>query len=111
MVVVIPIKEAVFSDYLEHNPKLPLHDVLDNLMANEPVARAKTFKFLSDSGIAYVDPLPALKSSAGHELYARTAADMHPGKNGYRVIGEVVFEAYKKNLAVADEGQRPGAKN
>jgi hypothetical protein len=96
MVVVIPIKEEVFSEYLEHNPKVSLSDELNILMENDRLARAKTFKFLSDSEIPYVDSLPALKNSAEHELYARTAADMHPGKDGYRVIGETVFEAYQK---------------
>ena len=96
VVVVIPIKEAVFSDYLEHNSKLPLSDVLDRLLENERVARQKTIKFLSDSSIPYVDPLPALKSSVQQELYARTAADMHPSKNGYRVIAETVAEVYRK---------------
>jgi hypothetical protein len=96
VVVVIPIKEEVFSDYLEHNPKLPLSDVLDKLLPNDRLARQKTFEFLTESGIPYVDPLPALKSSLGDELYARSATDMHPGKNGYRVIAEAAFEASKR---------------
>jgi hypothetical protein len=96
VVVVIPIKEEVFSDYLEHNAKLPLGDVVDKLMPNDRLARQKTFAFLTESNIPYVDPLPALKSSLGNELYARSATDMHPSKNGYRVIGEAVSEAYKK---------------
>jgi hypothetical protein len=97
VVVVIPIKEEVFSEYLDHNPKLPLSTTLDSLLENDRLARDKTFKFLTDSGISYVDPLPALRSSANTKLYARTAADMHPGKNGYKVIGDAVFEAYQKN--------------
>jgi hypothetical protein len=97
LVVVIPTKEMVFSDYLEHNSKLPLSDVLDKLVANERLARERTFKFLTDSRIAYVDPLPVLKSSVQHELYARTAADMHPNKNGYRVIAQAVFEILKQD--------------
>jgi len=90
VVVVIPTKEQVFSEYLEHNPKLPLHDTVDDLIANERIARAKTFHALTDAGIQYVDVLPGLKSSLATQLYARTAADMHPGKNGYRVIAEEV---------------------
>jgi hypothetical protein len=97
VVVVIPIKEAVFSEYLEHNPKLPLSNVIDSLLENDREARAKTFQFLSNSGIPYVDPLPELKASVDGELYDRTAADMHPSKNGYRVIAEAVFEAYERN--------------
>ena len=96
MVVVVPIKEEVFSEYLEHNSKVPMNEVLDSLMVNDRLAREKTFKFLNDAGIPYADPLRALKNAADRELYARTAADMHPGKNGYKVIAESAFEAYKK---------------
>ena len=96
VVVVIPIKEEVFSDYLEHDPNLPLNDVVDKLLPNDRLARQKTFEFLTESNIPYVDPLPALKASMGNELYARSATDMHPGKNGYRVIAEAVVEASKR---------------
>ena len=95
VVTVIPTKEMVFSDFLEHKPELPLSDVLDKLIANERGAREKTFKFLSDSNIRYVDPLPALKGSVDHELYTRTAADMHPNKNGYRVIAQAISQSFE----------------
>ena len=51
MVVVIPTKEMVFSDYLEHNSKIPLDDVIDKLLVNERSALQQTFKFLTDSNI------------------------------------------------------------
>jgi hypothetical protein len=97
LVVVIPTKEMVFSDFLEHNSSLPLSDVLDKVVANQRLARAKTFKFFADSDISYVDALPALQRSVQGELYARTAADMHPNRNGYRVIAEAVFEGLKQS--------------
>ncbi len=93
LVVVIPTKEMVFADYLEHNREIHLGDAIDKLLANERLARERTFRFLKDSGIPYVDTLPALKRSVGQELYARTATDMHPNGNGYRVIAEAIFEA------------------
>jgi len=96
MVVVIPTKEIVFSEYLEHNSKLPLDDVIDKLLVNERVAEQQTFKFLSDANIPAVDPLPALKKSVGEGLYASSAGDMHPNKNGYRVIAEAVAAALKQ---------------
>lgn len=96
LVVVIPAKEMVFEDYLEHSPKLPLSDVLDKLVANERLARDGMFRFLADSSISYVDALPALKAARQKELYARTAADMHPNKNGYRVIAEAILESLKQ---------------
>ena len=76
LVVVIPTKVMVFADYLEHNRKIHLSDAIDKLLANERLARERTFRFLEDSGIQYVDTLPALKRSVGQELYARTASDM-----------------------------------
>jgi hypothetical protein len=101
VVVVIPIKEEVFSDYLERNPKLPLSDVIAKLLPNDRLAREKTFEFLSESHISFVDPLPALKASVGNELYARSATDMHPSRNGYRVIAEAASELCKKTSEVA----------
>jgi hypothetical protein len=93
LVVVIPTKEMVFAEYLEHNKSLRLSGTLDNLLRNERIARERTFAFLADAGVRYVDALPALRRSMGNELYARTAADMHPNGIGYRVIGEAVFSA------------------
>jgi hypothetical protein len=100
MVVVIPTKELVFSEYLEHNTKIPLDDVIDKLLVNERSALQQTFKFLTDSNIAYVDPLPALKRSVSRGLYTGSAGDMHPNKNGYRVIAEAVSEELKQSGAL-----------
>jgi hypothetical protein len=97
LVAVIPTKEMVFSQYLEHNSTLALHDTLDSLIANERLARGTLVKFLTDSDIRYVDTLPALTQSLEHELYVRTAADMHPNRNGYRVIAEAVYRALMQN--------------
>jgi hypothetical protein len=105
LVVVIPTKETVFSDYLEHDSKLPLSDVVDKLLVNERSARVQLFKFMTDANISYVDPLPSLKRSVGQGLYASSAGDMHPNKNGYRVIGEAVAE----HLKHVEAGKHPAA--
>jgi lysophospholipase L1-like esterase len=95
MVVVIPTKEMVYADYLEHNSKIPLDDMIDKLLVNERSALERTFQFMTDEHIAYVDALPALRKAADQGLYARSAGDMHPGRNGYRVIAEAVAGALK----------------
>ena len=99
MVVVIPTKEMVFSDYLEHNPKIPLDDVIDKLLVNERAGREQTFKFLKEAGIPYVDPLPLLRQRVSQGLYAMSAGDMHPNKNGYHAIAEAVAAALKQSQA------------
>jgi hypothetical protein len=97
LVAVIPTKEMVFSEYLEHDRQQPLHDVIVRLIANERIAREKLFKFLAEADVQYVDTLPALKLSVEHELYARTAVDIHPNRNGYRVIAEAISSALDQN--------------
>lgn len=91
--VVIPTKEMTFSEQISPRTSLPLHHVFLKLFANERAAREKLFQFLTDARIRNVDTLPALQRSVSQQLYARSANDMHPGKNGYRVIAEAVFKA------------------
>lgn len=100
MVLVIPTKESVFSAYLEHQPALPLTGVLDRLIAGEREARARLFAFLTEEKIPYVDALDGLTRAVGREpLYAASAIDMHPNKNGYRVIAEAVAPSVREALS------------
>lgn len=96
MVTVIPTKEMVFAEYFAQSPKIPLADVVAGLLRNETIAREKVFGFLKQEGIPAIDTLPALRAGASNQLYARTAADMHPGANGYKVIATVVADALKQ---------------
>lgn len=96
LVAIIPAKEMVFGEYYEQHPELPLSDDVIQTSVNGLLAEKKTVRFLTDSGISYVDTLPALKRSVEQRLYAASAGDMHPNKNGYRVIGEAIAEALKE---------------
>jgi hypothetical protein len=111
VVVVIPTKEMVFADYLEHNSKIYLGETIDELLSNERQARKELFEYFHKNAIRYVDTLPAMTGMAGHELYARSHRDMHPGRNGYRVIAETVVEYLKKNdlLHQRDDDRGPSA--
>jgi hypothetical protein len=99
IVAVIPTKEMVFSQYLEHNRNIALNDVIDRLIQNERIARERTFDFLRSSHIAYADPLPALQGAISQQLYARTASDMHPSKNGYQIVAKVISAAMQPSKA------------
>jgi lysophospholipase L1-like esterase len=101
VVAVIPTKETVFSEYLEHNSALRLSDALDKVIANERIARQKLFDFFDTSGIHYVDTLPALKQSVQHELYTRNAQDIHPNKNGYKLIAEAIAADFENRRRTA----------
>lgn len=98
MVTVIPTKEMVFADYFAQSPTVPLADLVAGLLRNETIAREKVFEFLKQESIPAIDTLPALRAGVSNQLYARTAADMHPGANGYRVIATVVADALKQRV-------------
>jgi hypothetical protein len=107
LVVIIPTKEMVFARYLEGNAGLHLHEALDRLIAHEGMARETLLQFMREADIAHVDALPALREAVGDQLYARTTRDMHPGRNGYRVIGEVVA-AYLEKAGLRADGHNEG---
>jgi hypothetical protein len=58
-------------------------------------------EFLDRAGIPYVDTLPALKRNVTRHLYTQSDRDMHPGKNGYGVIGEAVADFLQKRSVSA----------
>jgi hypothetical protein len=89
-VVIIPTKETVFAQYLQSAPQLNLKDRLDAVISNEEIATSALEDVLKEAGIPYVKALPALRQNIGQKLYYPGPADMHPGPNGYRVIGETV---------------------
>ncbi len=99
VVVVIPTKEMVFSNYLEDDSSLKLADVVRKLILNERIARDAVFKSFRESGIRYIDVLPALQGAIEREIYTRNSGDMHPSKNGYKVIAEAVADSLKRDEA------------
>lgn len=91
IVAVFPTKETVYARYLEHNPTLRMHDSVDRVIANERIARQALFEQLDEAGIPYVDLLPALEAASEVErIYIESAIDIHPNRNGYRAIAEVL---------------------
>ncbi len=93
VVAVIPTKETVFAPEFQGRPPGEL-GVVPDLISNEGRAREALFAFLTENHIPSVDVLPALReASAREKLYTPSAFDMHPGKNGYRVMAETIARA------------------
>ena len=97
LVALIPTKETVFAEYLARDPGLHLREVVLDLVNQEARARTRLVEFLDRAGIAHVDTLPALRRKVADGLYTRSDGDMHPSKNGYRIIGEVVGEFIERD--------------
>lgn len=89
-VVIIPTKEMVFADFLLQDPALHLGDVIKESVGSETQARARLFEFLDNAGIPRIDTLDALRRDVSNQLYTHSDRDMHPGRNGYHVIGDTV---------------------
>ena len=106
-VVIIPTKETVFAKYLQSDPQLNLKDVVNAVITNEQIATTALEKFLADEGIPYLITLPALRERVTEQLYYRGPADMHPGPNGYRIIGESVARFLREPDAAAPGGAGP----
>ena len=87
----------VFSKFIEHNSKLPLNETINTLLNNERRVRKKLYQFLENNKISYVDTLLALRSKIKEKLYCQSGIDMHPNKNGYKVIAEEVYRSIKKD--------------
>ena len=104
-VVIIPTKETVFAEHLQSASGLNLKDRIDAVIRNEEIAKTVLEDVLEDAGIPYVDALPALRRSIGQRLYYPGPADMHPGPNGYRVIGETVAAFVREAGLVTRSGQ------
>lgn len=91
VVVIIPTKESVFARYLEKNQNGELGEIARKVISNERMCRERLIEHLNANKIPFVDSLPALvQASASDKLYANSAQDMHPNKNGYRVIAEAI---------------------
>ena len=89
-VLLIPTKELVFYELARRVlPAIPA--ALSQLAEQETALWNQTKAFLDAAGIAWIDPLPALRASidAGVSPYPMTH-DGHPNTTGNRILAEVV---------------------
>lgn len=95
LVVLIPTKESVLLESMTQ-PANDCEQFVVDVIESERIVVAKVRQHLEERGIAYVDPLQAMRAGAPSEaLYLRTA-DSHPNGRGYRIIAEQIVGAAQK---------------
>lgn len=90
LVVLIPTKEHVYSEYIEENGSLTNSDVIDELIRNEREVNRLVREYLEENNIAYVDVLEGLKRGIKKKAVYPSNEDGHPNKYGYEMIANEI---------------------
>ncbi len=90
LVVIIPTKEAVYSEYILDDHELSQSPELSLLIQNEDVVNKVVKRYFSDHNIAYIEVLKPLQDAAASEQIYPNNFGGHTNKNGYRIIAETI---------------------
>jgi hypothetical protein len=91
LVLLIPTKETVYSDFIKNNNSLPNSQIFDELIRNESEINKIVKDYLKRNNIAYVDVLDPLRSAAAKvQLYPNNFGG-HTNKNGYEIIAKSIY--------------------
>lgn len=86
LVVLIPTKESVYSDFIGNNSSLPNSETIDELLTNESQVRKLAINHLTKNNIDFVSVVDALRGRTRYEQLYPTNFGTHSNKNGYRLI-------------------------
>jgi lysophospholipase L1-like esterase len=92
VVLLLPTKESVLSEYLDRRGITAAHPKLAKAIDEERELDHRVKQFLEEHGVAYLDPRDALAAALGRELLYSTDLDGHPSPGGYAVIAESVAD-------------------
>jgi hypothetical protein len=90
LVVLIPTKETVYSDFIKNNNSLPKSQTIDELIRSESELNDKVKTYLKRHDIAYVDVLGPLRNAAGSVQLYPTNFGGHTNGNGYEIIAKSI---------------------
>ncbi|MGH7908772.1 MAG: hypothetical protein ACRENW_02855 [Thermodesulfobacteriota bacterium] len=97
LVLLIPTKETVFSEFIEHNSELPRYDVIDKVISNERQANLLVKGYFSERGIAFIDLEDVLRNAVNSEqVYPNNFGD-HLNKNGYSIVAKTIKRYLNRN--------------
>ena len=92
LVVIIPTKETVFSEFILKDDKLSKSSKLNALIQNEEVVYKVVKRYFTDNKIPFIDIQDSLKNASGSEQIYPNNFGGHSNKNGYRIIAETINE-------------------
>jgi hypothetical protein len=98
LVVVIPTKERVFTEFLEKNSRLARSPLIDDLVRNERQVNRLMKTYFNEQRISYVDVLPELSGALPQRVPYPANQDGHPNAVGYEVIASAV-DRFLRNSA------------
>ena len=91
IVVIIPTKESVYSEFIENNYSLPDSDLINDVIKNEREINKLIKSDLNRYRIKYVDVLPFLMAKTHSEQLYPENFGGHVNKNGYKIIATSVL--------------------
>lgn len=97
LVVIIPTKESVFSEFILKSEEPADFSKINRLMQNEEVVNKLVKTYFRDHSIPYVDMLDPLRNAAGEEQIYPNNFGGHTNKNGYRIIAESINQYLKSD--------------
>jgi len=91
IVLLIPTKESVYSDFIGNNSSLPNSETIDELLTNESEVRKIVINHLNKNNIGFVNAVDALRGRTRYEQLYPKNFGTHSNKNGYRIISAGKF--------------------
>jgi hypothetical protein len=86
IVLLLPTKESVYSDFIGNNGSLPSTETIDELLRNESEVRNIVINHLDKNNIAFINVVDALRDRTRYEQMYPKNFGTHSNKNGYRII-------------------------
>ncbi|MEM7009807.1 MAG: hypothetical protein AAF462_11805 [Thermodesulfobacteriota bacterium] len=90
LVVILPTKENVYSDFINQDQELSQSEKLKALITNEEIANQFVRAFFDANSISYIDMLEPLKNAAQTQQIYPNNFGGHSNKNGYEIIADNV---------------------
>jgi len=104
LVVLIPTKEIIYAEYIEHQPHLPHSDTIDKLLSSQRKVIQTFQSFLEDHEIRYTNIGVHLRQvKEEHTLYP-PHNDAHFNGEGYTVIAQILTKLLKEDERLLRSG-------